>query len=870
MDRNPPRLFLKFFRWFCHPRLVKPIEGDLMELYEERVKEIGQKKANQKFIRDVLLLFRKDIIKPAGGQKFNHYSMFKHYLIISWRSLLKQKLYAAINIGGLSIGLTCFILIFLYLQHELSYDQFLENNKHIYSVYNQQKGNNYIGSDIFAVTPAGLARVLKSDYPEVTASTSIDAYRALLEKENGTSFFEYGVFASPGFFEVFPYPFLHGDPKNALVNPTDIVLTESLAVKMFGTTQIVGQLLTYDDKSWTITGILKDLPTTASIQFNFVGNIDYDEWYSEAKNKEKWRSNNYKTFLTINDPEQIKELEAKMPKLVNKYWSDPGKYPQHLMFEPYQDLHLRNGINFDIGIKGSIKQLILFSLVAALVLILASINYTNLAIARSMRRAKEVGLRKVIGARKSQVTVQFLSESLLISIIAFLIAIGLTSTLLPFFGELVGRPLTLNFAEHKYIIPYLFILVLGLGFLSGSYPALYMAGLKPVIVLKGKMMGKTSGMNLQRLLVIAQYTVSIVMIICSLIIYQQFQFINSKELGFDKEHIITIRARSSELRDNLQFIKNEWSKNPNIISVTSSQSLPTNISSSTILNDDEGGSSDQELAIYQLRADYDFFDTYKIELLSGRYFSRDFADSVNAIVVNETTIKAMGWTAEEAIGKVFAYDGDDPGKKVIGVFKDFHMHSMHLPIAPLFIQLASSSWGRKYISVKVRPENIKETITYIEETVQSHSPYPFDSMFIEDHFNQLYEDDQKQAEVFGFFTILSILIASLGLFGLAAFNINQRIKEVGIRKTLGATIGSIVSLVSWDFMKMVMIGFLVASPIAYYAISYWFNDFAYHTPIEWWVFGLSGLFACLIAFITISSQSVKAAKSNPVDCLRDE
>ena len=870
MDNQPPKFFLRFFRWYCHPRLIKPIEGDLMELYEERLKEIGRRKANWKFIQDVILLFRKDIIKPSEGTyRINTYGMLKHYLIISWRSLLKQKLYATINIGGLSIGLTCFMLIFLYIQHELSYDQFFENEKHIYRVYNQQKGNDYIGSDIFAVTPAGLASVLKNEYPEVTASTTLDSYRALLKKENGTTFWENGVFAAPGFFEVFPYEFIHGDRETALTNTHDIILTESLAKKIFGDINVVGQFLEYDDQTWTITGVLKDLPTAASIQFKFVANIDYDEWYSEQKKREVWQSNSYHTFFTINDPSQVAGLQKKMPELVFSHWNDPEKYPQNIMFEPYRDIHLRSDINFDIGSKGSVKQLVLFSIVAALVLILASINYTNLAIARSMRRAKEVGLRKVIGARKSQLTFQFLSESLLISFFAFFIAMGLTSSLLPFFGELVGRPLTLSLSQHQYIIPYLFVLVVLLGFLSGSYPAVYMAGLKPVVVLKGKVLGKVSGINLQKWLVIVQYTVSIVMIICSLIIYQQFQYIKNKELGFEKDNILTMRARGSELRDNLQLIKNEWYGNPNILAVTASQNLPTNIQMSTIVNDEEGGDPNDDLAIYQLRVDYDFLETFQMEILTGRYFSRDFADSINSILINETTLKAMGWTPQDAIGKEFTEDWDIKTRKVIGVIKDFHMHSMHLPIEPLFMELKRST-HINYISVRMRPENIKETVASIEETIKKYSPYPFESMFLEDHFNQLYEDDQKQAEVFGFFTVLSILIASLGLFGLAAFNINQRIKEVGIRKTLGASIASIVSLVSWDFIKMVMIGFAIAVPIAWYAVAFWFRDFAYHTPIEWWVFGLAGMFAILIAFITISSQSIKAAHSNPVECLRDE
>ncbi len=869
MNKRPPKYPLRFFRWFCNPDYVEDIEGDLLERFEKRTNENSA--AKWLLTLDVLRLFRPGIIKNFGGtQKLNNYGMLKHYLIISWRSLLKQKLYATINIGGLSIGLTCFILIFLYVQHELSYDQFLENSKDIYRVYNHQPGNSYIGSDKFAVTPAGLATALKDQYPEVVSSTSLDHYRALLKKENGSSFWEYGVFADRNFFQVFPYKFLAGDPKTALKERHNLVITESFALKVFGQTSVVGQTMIHNEKNLTITGILEDLPSTASVQFAFIGNIESNMWYQDALEKEKWKSNSYQTFFTINQSSDIKALEKKMPQLIEKYWVDTEKYPQRYVFEPYSSLHLQTDLNFDIGTKGSVKQLVLFSTVAILILILASINYTNLAIARSMGRAKEVGLRKVIGARKSQLTFQFLSESVLLSIIAFAISMGLTSVFLPAFGELVGRALTLSLAQHQYIIPVLLLLVVLLGLLSGSYPAMYMSALMPVNVLKGKLAGRVSGINLQQILVIAQYTVSIVMIICSLLIYQQFEFIKNKELGFEKDHILTIRARSSELRENLELIKNEWRSNPNILAISGSQNLPTNIQQSTIVNDNEGGDPTDDLPIYQLRADYDFLETFKIELLSGRYFSRDYADSINSILINETALKAMGWTPEEAIGNEFTEDWEIGSRKIIGVFKDFHMHSMHMPIAPLFIELRGYKNHSRYISVRIRPEKVKETVAYIEETVKSYSPYPFESMFIEDHFDQLYREDQEQAEVFSFFTVLSILIASLGLFGLAAFNIHQRVKEVGIRKTLGASVTSIVSLVSWDFIKMVLIGFAIAIPIAWYAVSYWLRDFAYHTPMEWWVFGVAGIFALLIAFITISSQSFKAAHSNPVDCLRDE
>ncbi len=841
-----------------------------MELYEERAKEKGKRRADLNFIKDVLLLFRPSIIKPADGTyRINNYGILKNYFKVSWRNLKRQKSYSIINIGGLSIGLACFILIFLYIQHELSYDKFFANWDRIYRVYNAPDGNDFLGKNKSAVTPAPLARALMNDHPEVEYATTFDPYQMLLELDEEHHFWEYGVSADPNFFNVFPYTFIEGHPETALNHPQTLVLTASFAAKVFGDKSPLGKSLIYREKSFQISAVVQDPPSNSSLNFSFVINIESSRGYQEEMKRSKWGGNGYKTFFTVKSNTNVRQLEGKMPELIEKYWIDPVKYPQKYVFEPLSEVHLQNDLNFDVGVKGSRKQLVLFSVVALLVLALASINYTNLALARSVNRAKEVGLRKTIGARKGQLSFQFLCEAILLSFFALILSLALVALILPVFGRFVGRSLELDLLQNVSLIPWLFLLTVVIGVIAGSYPALFMSSLRPVKVLKGNSDGPLTGKRIQRWLIIGQYFVSIAMIICSLIIYQQFEFINQKELGFQKDQILTIRARSSELRENIEIIKSEWLKNPNILAVAGSQNLPSNIQQSTIVNDEKGGSPDDDLSIYQLRADYDFLELYGLELIAGRYFSRDFADSLNVCVINENAAQSRGWTAQEAVGKVFTDDWRHGDRKIIGVIKDFHMHSLHLPMAPLLIELSGSRHSR-FISVKIHPENIRETIAQIEETVNEHSSYPFDAQFLDDRLSQLYQEDMSSAKIFGFFTILAILIASLGLFGLAAFSTHQRIKEIGIRKVLGASISGIASMVSQDFLKMVVIGFILAAPVAWFGMKSWLDGFAYHTPVHWWLFGLAGGSALIIALVTISSQSLKAAMSNPVDCLHDE
>ncbi len=858
---NPPKLFLKFFRWFCHPRLQKPIEGDLMELYEERVQELGKKQANRKFIKDVILLFRKDIIKPADGTyRLNTFGMFKNYFKVTFRNLVRQKLYSTINIGGLSIGIVSFLLIFIYVQYEKSFDTFYPNTDEIYNIYQQQPGNHSLGTDFYAVTPAALASTLSEEYPEVKSATTIDSYATLIESAED-NYYESVVFGDERFFEVFKHKFLVGDPQAALSAPESVVLTESFAKRVFKDENPLGKEIKFWAGSAFVTGIIANPPKNSSLQFSMILSLNASKYYRAERVKDEWTGNSYYTFLTLKDQADPKDFEAKMVGLLEKYWAHTGVANQYFV-QPLSEYHLRANINEEIGIKGNASQLKLFSWIAILIIILASINYMNLAVARSINRAKEVGLRKAIGARKTQLVFQFLTESVFLSVFALLGALGITQLVLPIFGRLVERQMDLSLLYDLNLIPFLFIIVVILGIISGSYPALFMSSLRPVHVLKGRLGKQKSGGRLQKFLIVCQYSISIIMLICTLIAYQQMRFIQDKDLGISKEQIVAVRVRGSEMYKNIDVIKERFLNIANVNAVTSVSSIPTDIQSSTYLNVDRTGGN-----IYRLYADTYFTEVFEVELLAGRFLdaSPPLEEEKN-YVLNETAAKALGWTAQSAIGQEYINENDDR-KNIIGVVADFHMHSMHMPIAPLIIGKREQL---RYISIKIGNGNLANTLEHLQQITEEYSNYPFDYQFMDEHFDQIYKEDIRQGQLLGFFTILAMIIAGLGLFGLAAFEAVQNQKEVGIRKVLGATINNIVWLFGKKFLMLVSIGFLIAVPLSWFFVDSWLENFAYRITPSWWTFAFGGLFAIFIAFFTISSQSIKAALVNPVESLKDE
>lgn len=798
-------------------------------------------------------------------------SMLKNYVIIALRTLRKQKGYAFINIAGLVIGLACFMLILLFVQHELSYDQFHEKADRIYRVARHLPGRVFLGSDYYAVTPASLASTLEKEYPEVASATSIKNQRALLGLGK-QHVLEEGLLADAHFLDVFTFPLRLGDAKTALIEPNSILLTESLARKIFGDVDPLGRTLLYQNQDiYTVTGIIPDVPGNSSLRFTFIASAHSNADYLRDTAGARWNNNSWHTFFVLTQRRSAAQLQAKMPALVEKYIAQEGDDPAthaQLILQPFQDVHLRSYFNFDIGGRGSITYVYLFAAIGLVILLLACINYTNLAVARSIKRTREVGLRKVVGAGHRQLIGQFLGESVLMTALALVLALGLVHLLLPFFGHLVERPLRLDYAGNGLLLPGLLALVGLVGLLSGSYPAFFMASLRPIEVLTGKTDRRATRFRAQRLLIVGQYAISIALVVGSVVIYRQMQYMQQKELGYDREHIVTVRVQDAALHQHYTSLREEWLRNPQIVAVTSSGSLPTNIDWRQQIRGWAGSSEDDQLPIYRFDTGYDFLEVFGMEVIAGRSFSREVPTDIDeGCLINEATARALGWTLQEAIGKQFIHDNIYE-RTVIGVVKDFHMHSMHLTIEPLIILLNPDQAG--YISAKVRPDNLTETIASLERSMKQFSPYPFEYQFLDEHFDQLYKAELHMGEMFGFFTILALLIASLGLFGLAAYTAQQRTKEISVRKVLGASVVGIVALLSKDFLKLVALAVLIATPLAYVAMQRWLEGFAYRIEIGPGLFVLTGVLVVLIALLTVSYQSIRAALADPVKSLRYE
>ena len=874
MVNQPPKIALRFLQWFCRKDYLEELEGNLIELFEKQ-SDKSIRRAKWKFTIAVLLHFRPAYIFffPRIHQ-LNQFNMFFHYVRTAWRNLIKQKIHALTNIGGLAIGLACFILIFLYVQYEFSYDRFYEDDDRIYRVIQRWAGNDFLGKDYLAATPAGLAATLLDKFPEVSHATTIERERRLLENQD-ESYFEFGYRVDDQFFEVFPHNFLMGESKTSLDYEESIILTKSFAEKVFGNENPMGKYLTYENnKRYQISGVIEDLPDNSSFEYSYITNIKQSNDYIRDQNfEEKWYSSSFFTYFRMLEGTDSGQLQGKLQALLDKVSEGNNPFPFQVSYlvQPLSQIYLESRAAEDLEVKGNRKYISLLSLIGICVLLLACINYMNLMLARSIKRAKEIGLRKAVGAIRGQLFGQFIGESLFTSFFALLLAIIITYYLYPSFGNLLERPLKFDLFSNSYLLPFLISLLLVVGILSGSYPAIIMSSLHPAQVLKGKVKGGFSKLNVQRVLIIFQYVTSIVLIIASIVIYSQLQFIQEKDLGYNKEHIVTIpvlEERAHE-RIDLDVLKNEWQSYPSVLGYTMSSSLPTNIDASSIINYDysKGGEQEEGVSIYRVRVDYDFLDLYDIPLAAGRNFSRSYAsDTLESSIINETAAKSLGWTPEQALGKTFL-DGD-VDRRIVGVVKDFHMHSLHMNIEPLMMLLNDEYYG--VISVKISPNNLRESIGFLESSIKKYSNYPFEYTFLDEEFDQLYKSDIRLGRMLGFFTILSILIASMGLFGLAAFSTEQRTKEIGIRKVLGAEVDKIILLLSKDFLKMVFVGFILAIPIVWYAMDVWLSDFAYRIEMEWWMFGVAGLTAIGIALFTISSQTLKAAFSDPIKSLKDE
>ena len=796
--------------------------------------------------------------------------MLKNYLKITFRTLWKDKGFSFINVAGLAIGISTCILISLYVLDELSYDTFHKNAPNIYRLTELLHLPKEVRPQ--SVTSPPMAQVLQQNFHEVKKTVRFTESSRLLTYEDKKFFDTQLWYADSTLFEIFSFPMIKGDPQIALVEPYSVVLTEKAAKKYFGDSDPLGKAMTLSDTiPLTVTGIVKDIPSNSHIQFDVLLSFSTIVATNNNQQNDNWFNNGYYTYALLDDRTDYKNLATRygehLKKLMGKATEESGLWYE-FVFQPLPDIHLRSTTPYDMGPNGNIKYVYIFSIVAGLVLLIACANYINLSTARAMNRSKELGIRKVIGAKRKQIIQQLLGESFLVVLISFVIALAIVTAALPTFNTITNKGMDVRVLLTPGALSSALTIFLLIGILAGGYPAVLMASFSPIKTLKNYVSrGRESGM-IRKGLVVFQFTMSIILIAGTIIIFRQMDFLQNKNLGLDKEQLLQLRMRSN-INAKYPLIKEEMSKVPSVIAATATNfSYGNGISNIATLP--EGAADNEITSEAVISVDHDFIPTFKVELLSGRNFSKDVpTDEADAFIVNESAVKHFNWgTPETALGKKLDWGLGKKGK-VIGVVKDFNYVSLHENIQPLIIHI-QPDWFN-FITLKVKGDNIPETIDQLEEkwnTLDVDSP--FDYSFLDADFEKLYRAEQQTQSIVGFLASLAIFIACLGLFGLAAFMAEQRTKEIGVRKVLGADVLGIIALLSKDFLTLVGIAIVIALPVSWFASTKWLDGFAYRTDLAWWIFALAGVIAILISLLTVSFQSVKAAIANPVNALRNE
>ena len=800
--------------------------------------------------------------------------MIKNYFKTAWRNLWRNKFFSAINILGLSIGLACCILMFLFIQHELSFDKFNVNAKNIYritSIFVDEKDKKEL-----AVTPAPWAPLMKKDYPEIQEFVRLlKSEKAIIGRPGEQHFYEKDIlFGDSTFFNVFTVDLERGDVKKALERPNSIILTNEAAQKYFGDADPIGKTLEINSFgraiSAEVTAIAKKISDASHFQFSSLISL---QTLGDMSNM--WSYHMMHSYLLLNNNVSARDLERKFAGFTDKYIVNNPQADgrQDIFLQPLTDIHLRSNLVGEIGANSDMIYVYVFAGVALFILLIGCFNFTNLSTARSLSRAKEVGLRKVVGASKDQLLRQFLGETAFFAVISLVFAVIIAFLILPVFNQLSDRQLNINFRQNYPLILMLVLLVLLVGLLAGLYPAAILSSFRPAEVLKGKLFKHVKGVSFRKVLVTLQFVVSIVLIASTILITQQLKFLQNKKLGFDKENVVVLTLPRNSDSSKLETFKASLTGNPGILSVAASSSIPDAIIPVNMVND---GSTDLSKAqsMQMLFTDLEFVSTMKMKIVAGRNFSKDHpADREGGFILNEEAVKKMGWgSAEDAIGKNFQWvvpDAVIKSGRVTGVVQDFHITPLRSAVQPLVMHIYPLRF--QYLYVRFNQAKAENIITSIEKTFNEfYAKQSFEYSFLDDTLAMMYRSERKLGVIFSYFSFLAILIACLGVLGLSLYSIKQRIKEVGIRKVIGASVTRITILLIKEFVQPIFIAIIIALPIVWYGMNKWLEDFAYRIDISWWIFLVAGVVALLIAMLTVSFQAIKAAIANPVKSLRTE
>jgi putative ABC transport system permease protein len=797
--------------------------------------------------------------------------MLKNYFKIALRNFQKSRAFTLLNLGGLTISFTACLLIFFWVSHEFSYDKTGSTASRVYRVALTLHANGQPDKD-FAVTAGPLAPVLAKDFPEVEKAVRFEGYGTTLGYQGQHFFTNRFLFTDSTFLDVFDYPMLKGDPHTALNGSNSIVITESASKKYFGSADPIGKMITCDDSILLrVTGVMKDLPATNHLDVEVLCSMNVLLRY-HIDGLDQWWNDDYYTYVLLKNPRSAAAVNAKIRNIMDRYNDKENKsmgINGYHFLQPVSDIHLRSDLNDEIKPGGSLAALRIFIGIAIFLLAVACINYINLTTATSFKRAREIGIRKVVGALRRQLIGQFLSESVLITGLALLLAIGIAIIILPLFNQLAGTQI----AAGTYLTAPVVLLIAGfvvvLGVIAGLYPAIYLSGVQLVKVFKqGR--GARGGLSLRKVLVVFQFTLSAMLIVATIVCWQQLHFMQTRDLGFDQEQVVAVPLRTAKQSFASQLLKQEMKKDPQLAEATTSSKIPGK-QLNNIVTLPEGVSIDRQQSMFTLVVDFDFFDTYKLKMASGRAFSKDFPTDSSAFILNEAAVKEIGWTPQNAVGKGFEWGLGKKGK-VIGVVKDFHFRSLQQKIPAMVMHIlpvTSSWWG--YLSVRINTGDNKAALKAMEAAWKKILPNDaFEYWFVNEDYNKQYEAEQRLGRLSILFSMLTIFISCLGLFGLVMVAVAQRTKEIGVRKVLGASVTGIATLLSTDFLKLVALSILIATPISWYFMYKWLAGFPYRTSIHWWVFAVAAVLVVVIALTTIIVQALKAAIANPVKSLRSE
>ncbi len=804
--------------------------------------------------------------------------MLTNYIKIIGRNLWRNKAFTTINIAGLAIGMATCMLILLYIQHELGYDRHHEKADRIYRVTFTGSVQGEQMREASVMPP--VAEALKADYPEVGAATRLRFMGTPVVSYNQQRYRDDKLaFVDPNFGQVFDIPLAQGDPLTVLQNPHTVVVSEKTAQKYFGTENALGKVLYLENQEtpFTVTGVMKNIPNHSHLKMDILASMaSLPESASPS-----WMVSNFFTYLILPDGYDYKQLEAKLPQAIDKYMGpqmqkDMGVTLQEfrnqgndlgLSLQPLTDIHLGHKFESDLSPSGNIQHVYMFSAIALFVLLVACINFMNLSTAVAAKRSKEVGIRKVLGSSKGGLIQQFMTESMLLTSISLSLALALVYLVLPTFSTFIDIPLSLSPIKQPWLLPGIGAVGLATGLLSGLYPAFFLSSFQPIAVLKGKL--GSSKFGLRSSLVVFQFAISIILVISTLVVYQQLSFIQNKQLGYQNKQVIVL-PDLGVLGNKKDVFKNKITQDSRVIHSSNSGYLPAGDSYGNNFFISPAENSAQVIKSLRYDIDEHYTTTLGMELVSGRNFSADYDADSTAIILNETAAKALGWGKDPLDHTVWHNNND--GQKtlfhVIGVVKDFHFKSFHEPITPL-VMVFSTNTGN--LIVKANPADIAGLLA----TAKAHwdplaAGEPFVPTFLDERFEQTYKAEQKTGLLLGVFAALTIFVACMGLFGLAMFTASQRSKEIGVRKVLGASIASVVALLSSDLLKLVLIAIVLSIPLAYFAMDKWLTNFAYHIDIQWWIFAVAGLLAIAVAFLTVAGQAVKAAVADPVKSLRSE